>query len=274
MSRNLVVMPAQKPSPTKGSMVACPPWSSHYLDGAGWSVSATASTPAASRAAAKAAMLEGFDHGWPSSSRPRGYSTTNCTVLSSPAAGPFRCGAGSPASRPVAPRGRLAASGSVRGADRLVGPACWVVRLGVVCSAVARPGAVRLGMEQRPRAQEEHQRGERTRYTRAHQGQEDEEAQHLVGGGAGIGPVAPDPQHEAEQEHLGHAQGAEGPQQRRGARRVAGGQRRPGWRDELPAEGEEGDDEDAADEAPHPPRVPGGGSEEAEGGGEHDEQGQ
>ena len=50
-----------KPSPTTGPIVACPPCSSHFFEGAGWSVNAMASTLAAASAVAKAAILDGFD---------------------------------------------------------------------------------------------------------------------------------------------------------------------------------------------------------------------
>src|SRR5437868_6546976 len=82
MSRMRLVTAAQNPRPTNGSNVSWPPPSSHFFDGAGWSVSEMASSPMASTLVAKATIFCGSSQAPPSTSLRSGYSTMKRTTTS------------------------------------------------------------------------------------------------------------------------------------------------------------------------------------------------
>ena len=69
MRRTRLVTAAKYDRPANGSSVSWPPFSSHFFDGAGWSVRAMASTPTSSATRANSAMLPGASQAPPSPER-------------------------------------------------------------------------------------------------------------------------------------------------------------------------------------------------------------
>ena len=98
MSRSRSVTAAQNVSATSGSNASCPPARNHLSDGAGCSVNAMASKPAASAARATSWIVDGSRNPG-AGGNGMGYWSVNFTGASFPA------GHGSPAVRRARPAG-------------------------------------------------------------------------------------------------------------------------------------------------------------------------